>query len=268
VTDGKRHRTSPADEVVFLDDANGQDVARAVEEAVRAVTAVEARHRHAGPGSVFPPPVKRDDGSPGRSELLELPELPEPQEPHEAPASSDDMADEAGRAARLEAELGAERERAVKAQEESQQLREALLRKTADFENVKRRTEKEKNDHFRFALAEAFRDLLGVVDNFERALAHAPEGIRSGDFCVGVEMIARQLSEVLRHYGLTEVPADHLPFDPAVHEAVAREEMADVAPGVVLAVFQKGYFLNDRLLRPAMVKVSALPGKPRPEDAQ
>ena len=217
----------------------------------------EARHRHAGPGSVFPPPVKRDDGSPGRSELLELPELPEPQEPYEA-----------GRAARLEAELGAERERAMKAQEESQQLREALLRKTADFENVKRRTEKEKNDHFRFALAEAFRDLLGVVDNFERALAHAPEGIRSGDFCVGVEMIARQLSEVLRHYGLTEVPADHLPFDPAVHEAVAREEMADVAPGVVLAVFQKGYFLNDRLLRPAMVKVSALPGKPRPEDAQ
>jgi molecular chaperone GrpE len=257
VTDGKRHRTSPADEVVFLDDANGQDVARAVEEAVRAVTAVEARHRHAGPGSVFPPPVKRDDGSPGRSELLELPELPEPQEPHET-----------GLAVRLEAELGAERERAVKAQEESQQLREALLRKTADFENVKRRTEKEKNDHFRFALAEAFRDLLGVVDNFERALAHAPEGIRSGDFCVGVEMIARQLSEVLRHYGLTEVPADHLPFDPAVHEAVAREEMADVAPGVVLAVFQKGYFLNDRLLRPAMVKVSALPGKPRPEDAQ
>ena len=257
MTDGKRHRTSPADEVVFLDDANGQDVARAVEEAVRAVTAVEARHRHAGPGSVFPPPVKRDDGSPGRSELLELPELPEPQEPHET-----------GLAVRLEAELGAERERAVKAQEESQQLREALLRKTADFENVKRRTEKEKNDHFRFALAEAFRDLLGVVDNFERALAHAPEGIRSGDFCVGVEMIARQLSEVLRHYGLTEVPADHLPFDPAVHEAVAREEMADVAPGVVLAVFQKGYFLNDRLLRPAMVKVSALPGKPRPEDAQ
>ncbi len=257
MTDGKRHRTSPADEVVFVDDANGQDVARAVEEAVRAVTAVEARHRHAGPGSVFPPPVKRDDGSPGRSELLELPELPEPQEPYEA-----------GRAARLEAELGAERERAMKAQEESQQLREALLRKTADFENVKRRTEKEKNDHFRFALAEAFRDLLGVVDNFERALAHAPEGIRSGDFCVGVEMIARQLSEVLRHYGLTEVPADHLPFDPAVHEAVAREEMADVAPGVVLAVFQKGYFLNDRLLRPAMVKVSALPGKPRPEDAQ
>ncbi len=257
MTDGKRHRTSPADEVVFLDDANGQDVAQAVEEAVRAVTAVEARHRHAGPGSVFPPPVKRDDVSPGRSELLELPELPEPQEPYEA-----------GRAARLEAELGAERERAVKAQEESQQLREALLRKTADFENVKRRTEKEKNDHFRFALAEAFRDLLGVVDNFERALAHAPEGIRSGDFCVGVEMIARQLSEVLRHYGLTEVPADHLPFDPAVHEAVAREEMADVAPGVVLAVFQKGYFLNDRLLRPAMVKVSALPGKPRPEDAQ
>ena len=255
--DGKRHRTLPDDEVVFLDDANGQDVARAVEEAVQAVTAVEARHRQAGPGSVFPPPVKGDDGLPERTERSELPELLEPQEPHET-----------GLAVRLEAELEAERERAAKAHEESQQLREALLRKAADLDNVRRRTEKEKSDHLRFALAEAFRDLLGVVDNFDRALAHAPEEIRSGDFCVGVEMIARQLSEVLRHYGLTEVPADHLPFDPAVHEAVAREETADVAPGVVLSVFQKGYFLNDRLLRPAMVKVTALPGKPRPEDAQ
>jgi molecular chaperone GrpE len=265
VKDGKRQQTSADDEVVFLDDANGQDVARAVEEAVRAVTAVEARHRQAGPGSVFPPPVKGDDGSPERSEL---PALPESQEPHEAPAASNAGLDEAGRTAGPEAGLAAERERALKAQEESEQLREALLRKTADLENVRRRTEKEKNDHFRFALAEAFRDLLGVVDNFDRALAHAPEGIRSGDFCVGVEMIARQLSEVLRRYGLTEVPADHLPFDPAVHEAVAREETADVAPGVVVGVFQKGYFLNDRLLRPAMVKVTALPGKPRPEDAQ
>lgn len=257
MTDGKRRRTSTDDEVVFLDDDNGQDVARAVEDAVRAVTAVEARHRQAGPGSVFPPPVKGDEGSPEGTERSELPELPEPQEPNET-----------GLAVRLEAELEAERERAAKAHEESQQLREALLRKAADLDNVRRRTEKEKSDHLRFALAEAFRDLLGVVDNFERALAHAPEEIRSGDFCVGVEMIARQLSEVLRRYGLTEVPADHLPFDPAIHEAVAREETADVAPGIVIAVFQKGYFLNDRLLRPAMVKVTASPGKQKPEDAQ
>lgn len=265
MTDGKRDRKPPDDEVVFLDDAGGEDVARAVEDAVRAVTAVEARHRHAGPGSVFPPPAKGDDKSP---KTAELPELPAALELEEGPSPLSDRAYEEGRTARLEADLEAERERAVKAEEECQQLREALLRKTADLENVKRRTEKEKVDHFRFALAEAFRDLLGIVDNFERALAHAPEGIRSGDFGVGVEMIAKQLSEVLRHYGLTEVPADHLPFDPNVHEAVAREETADVGPGIVLAVFQKGYFLNDRLLRPAMVKVSALPAKPRLEDGQ
>ncbi len=267
MTDGKRHRTPPDDEVVFLDDPSSQDVARAVEDAVRAVTAVEARHRHAGPDSVFPLPMKGDDGPPKSSELSDL---SEPQEPREGLASSDDRKGEEDRAVRLELEeeLAVERERAVKAHEESQQLREALLRKAADLENVRRRTEKEKSDYFRFALGEAFRDLLGVVDNFDRALAHAPEGIRSGDFCVGVQMIERQLSEVLRRYGLKEVLAEHLPFDPTVHEAVAREETADVAPGVVLAVFQKGYFLNDRLLRPAMVRVSALPGRPRPEDEQ
>lgn len=260
MTDRKRYRRPPDDEVIFLDDSGGEDVDRAVEEAVRAVTAVEARHRHAGSDSVSRPPApKGDDGAP---------ESPGPQEPREAPVSSDGRVDEEGRTARLEAVLEAERERAVKAEEGTRQLREALLHKTADLENVKRRTEKEKNEHFRFALAEAFRDLLGVVDNFERALTHAPEGIRKGDFGLGVEMIAKQLSEVLRRYGLTEVPAEQLPFDPNVHEAVAREETADVAPGIVLAVFQKGYFLNDRLLRPAMVKVSAFPGKPRPEDAQ
>ncbi len=259
MTDQKRHRRPPDDDVVFLDDTSGDDVSRAFEDAVRAVTAVEARHRQAGSGSVFPPPQEAEGssaGSPGPGPAPEIP-VPPQAEAHEETRSS-----------RLEAELEAERERTAKAEVEIRQLRESLLRKTADLENVKRRTEKEKADHFRYALAEAFRDLLGVVDNFERALAHAPEEILIGDFGVGVGMIEKQLSDVLRRYGLTEVPADHLPFDPNIHEAVAREETSDAAPGLVLAVFQKGYLLNDRLLRPAMVKVSALPQKSRPEDGQ
>ena len=255
MTDQKKHRPPSDDEVVFLDDTSGDDVSRAFEDAVRAVTAVEARHRQGASGSVFPPA----DGD----EIQTGSAVPRPQETAPVPQEFENVL-----LVRAEAELEAERARSEKAEEEARQLREALLRKTADLENVKRRTEREKSDHFRFALAEAFRELLGVVDNFERALAHAPEDVLASDFGIGVGMIERQLSDVLRRYGLTEVPAEHLPFDPNIHEAVAREETSDVAPGFVIAVFQKGYLLNDRLLRPAMVKVSALPQKPRPEDAQ
>jgi molecular chaperone GrpE len=72
-------------------------------------------------------------------------------------------------------------------------------------------------------------------------------------------MIARQLGETLKKYGVVEVPAADLPFDPNVHEAVVREETESVAPGTVIGVLQKGYLLNDRLLRPARVKVAAPP---------
>jgi len=78
-------------------------------------------------------------------------------------------------------------------------------------------------------------------------------------------MIARQLGEVLRKYGVSEVPALDTPFDPQFHEAVMREETVEVPPGTVVQVFQKGYVLNDRLLRPAMVKVSAAPAAPASE---
>ncbi len=248
MTDRKRNPEPPDDDVVFLDEGSGDDVARAVEDAVRAVTAVESRHR--------------------RQEAGAVPAAAEARAPESTEAHPEDLLLPEDRIAQLASALEAERDRAEKAEEEAGQLREALLRKAADLENVRRRTEKERNDQFRFALAEVFRDLLGVLDNFERALAHAPEGIRGGDFCAGVEMISKQLSEVLRRYGLTEIAALGVPFDPNIHDAVAGEESEEVPPGTVLEVFQKGYFLNDRLLRPAMVKVSSASVKARPESGQ
>ena len=107
-------------------------------------------------------------------------------------------------------------------------------------------------------------DLLGVLDNFERALEHAPASA-GDDFRAGVEMIARQLTEVLRKHGVVEVEAEGVPFDPQVHEAIMREETAAVPHGTVVQVFQKGYVLNDRLLRAARVKVSAAPTAPAGE---
>ena len=222
----------PEDEVVYLDEDGGpDDVANALAAAERAVAAVEERHRTA-PHGIRAFPVE--------------PASPEPEAPSAAPPPG-----------RLEEE----QERALLAEEEAGRLREALLRKAADFENLKRRAERDKNDYVKYALTETMRDLLGVLDNLERALSHVPaEG--ADDFRTGVEMIARQLSEVVRKYGVVEIPALGTPFDPQFHEAVMRGEAADVPPGTVIEVFQKGYILNDRLLRPAMVKVSAIPADP------
>lgn len=225
----------PEDEVVYLDEDGGpEDVANALEAAERAVAAVEERHKTA-PHGIRPVHVE--------------PAAPEP-EPVPAPVP-------AGR-------LEEEQERALLAEEEAGRLREALLRKAADFENLKRRAERDKADYVKYALTETMRDLVGVLDNLERALTHAPAA-GAEDFRAGVEMIARQLSEVVRKYGVTEIPALGTPFDPQFHEAMMRGDATDVPPGTVLEVFQKGYVLNDRLLRPAMVKVSAVPAAPADE---
>ena len=220
------------EDIIFLETESRSDVARALAEAERAIEAVEEKHR-------------KSEGA--RPVAVATPE-PEPAPP-EPPVPDP-------RLAVLEDQVAKERERALRAEEDSGRVREALLRKSADFDNLKRRTEKDKAEYFRFALAEAFADILSVVDNFERALAHRADA--TGDeFHAGIDMIARQLADTLKKYGVVEVPASDLPFDPNVHEAVVREETESVAPGTVLEVLQKGYLLNDRLLRPARVKVAA-----------
>ncbi|HET9795355.1 MAG TPA: nucleotide exchange factor GrpE [Thermoanaerobaculia bacterium] len=143
------------------------------------------------------------------------------------------------------------------ARREIAELRDRELRKLAEFENFKKRTEREKSDYFRFALGDFFRDLLPVLDNFERALGHAPAAA-DDEYRQGIELIYRQFSDALKKRGLTEVPTTGA-FDPNVHEAVAREETAGVEPNTIVAVLQKGYYLNDRLLRPAFVKVAIPP---------
>ena len=145
----------------------------------------------------------------------------------------------------------------AQAQDEIAALKDRELRKLAEFENFKKRTEREKADYFRFALADFFRDLLPVLDNFERALGHAPAA-DDDEYRQGVELIYRQFSDALKKRGITEVPTTGT-FDPNVHEAVAREETPGAEPNSIVAVLQKGYFLNDRLLRPAFVKVAAVP---------
>lgn len=136
---------------------------------------------------------------------------------------------------------------------ENQQLKDRYLRTLADFDNLRKRTEREKADFFRYAMAGVLKDMLPVLDNFDRALDHAEEG---DEFHKGVLLIYKQLFDVLQKHGLTTIEEVGVTFDPNIHEAVIREEDSSVPSHTVVTVLQKGYFLHDRLLRPALVKVA------------
>ena len=137
--------------------------------------------------------------------------------------------------------------------DENQQLKDRYLRTLADFDNLRKRTEREKADFFRYALAGVLKDILPVLDNFDRGLEHAEEG---DEFHKGMLLIYKQLFEVLQKHGLKPIEESGVHFDPNIHEAVVREEDDSVPSQTVVAVLQKGYFLHDRLLRPALVKVA------------
>jgi len=136
---------------------------------------------------------------------------------------------------------------------ETAEMKDRYLRTLADFENFRKRSEREKSDFYKYALADLLRELLPVLDNFDRALDHAEEG---DDFHRGALLIYKQLFDVLKKYGLRPIDQAAVPFDPKIHEAVVSEENPSVPSHTVVAVLQKGYFLHDRLLRPAMVKVA------------
>ena len=149
-------------------------------------------------------------------------------------------------------ESGEEKEEEVKEEgkEESDDLR--YLRLMADFQNYKKRVEKEKKDLYSYANEKIMNELLAVLDNFERALDHdMDEGFKEG-----IEMIFKQLQDVLEKSGLAEIPALGEEFDPNVHNAVMTEETEDYESGKVSGVMQKGYTLNGKVIRPSMVKVA------------
>ena len=144
-------------------------------------------------------------------------------------------------------------EAAAAVEQDLREFRDRYLRTLADFENFRKRSDREKADYFKYAMAGVIKDLLPVLDNFDRALEHAEEG---DDFHRGVSLIYKQLFDVLKRHGLRLIEESNVHFDPNVHEAVVTEEDPNVPNHTVVAVLQKGYFLHDRLLRPAMVKVA------------
>jgi molecular chaperone GrpE len=149
----------------------------------------------------------------------------------------------------------------AKLRQEATDLRDRLTRTLADFDNFRKRAERDRQEQKRYALFDPLREFLTVTDNLDLALsAQGP----AEDLKRGVEMIHRQMIELLRRFGVTEVSAVGQPFDPTVHEAVAREESPEVKSPTVAAELRRGYKLHDRLLRPAMVKVAVPAEAPAP----
>lgn len=145
-------------------------------------------------------------------------------------------------------------------QSDLEDLKDRHLRKLAEFENMRKRAEREKSEYTRFALARFLRDFLPIVDSFDRALQHAPADALQTDFGQGVALIHRQMLDLWKRYGLSEVDTSGS-FDPNFHEAVATEVSEELPKDTIVQVLRKGYLLNDKLIQPALVKVTVRPAE-------
>lgn len=177
---------------------------------------------------------------------------PQPEPPkEEGKAPKAEKAEKGGkskaerRAADLEAQV-------AKLEKELAETKDQYQRMLAEYANYKRRTEQEKQQIGAFTKAELLGGLLTSLDNMEKAVA-APAG---EEYKAGVDLVMRQFIEALHKLGLEEIPASGAPFDPNVHHAVMREDADGVEADTVTEVYQKGYTVGDRVLRPAMVKVA------------
>lgn len=166
---------------------------------------------------------------------------------------------------RAAAETASLAEQVARLRAEKDEIWQTLIRRQADFENARKRIERERQEGSQRAVARLIEELLPVLDAFERALA-AHDNPAYEDYRKGFELIYRQLGDALARQGVERIDADGKPFDPHIHQAIERVETAEHADGTVLQVLQPGYRLGDRLLRPAIVRVAVHP--PRKTDGK
>lgn len=157
-----------------------------------------------------------------------------------------------------------EKQRALEQSEkEAAEYKDKYLRSLAETENVRKRIRQQAEENGRIQREGLLRDLLGIIDNLERAVAAAREGGDCQPIVQGVEMVLRSMTDFLRSHGVTQRSAVGEPFDPLLHEAVESVESSKHEPNTVVDEFVRGYYIGDRLLRPARVAVSRLPGPAR-----
>jgi molecular chaperone GrpE len=141
-------------------------------------------------------------------------------------------------------------------QEESTKNFYLYLRSQADIENIKKRNKKDKEDWIRYSNETLIKEMLPVIDNLEKAISHSQDENSFDALKEGVKLTLKGFIDTLVKSGLEEVKAQGEPFDPSYHQAVSQQEDNNVEVGIILVELQRGYTLNERLIRPAMVVVS------------
>ena len=175
----------------------------------------------------------------------------------EKPSEADERAEAKPLAEMTRIEL---RDKAKELQEEARKNYDLYLRSQADMENMKKRNKKEKEDWVKYANETLIKELLPVMDNLEKAISHSRDENSLDALREGVELTLRGLEDTLAKSGVEQVNTEDEAFDPCYHEAVSEQQDDKVEAGMILHELQKGYMLNQRLIRPAMVVVSK--GKP------
>lgn len=210
-------------------------------------------HETKGPGESGPEPVSQ---SPSQPQATPAPDsaaaTPQPADPQATQTQPE--------AARPDVDV-------LKA--EIAELKDRVLRTHAEMDNMRKRLEKEKSDASKYAITRFARDIVTVGDNFQRALDTVPAGAAEQtpvlkSFLEGVELTEREFTSVLERHGVTRLDPKGQPFNPHHHQAVMEQPNPDVPSGTVTQVFQPGYMIEDRILRPAMVVVARGGLKPKP----
>ena len=161
------------------------------------------------------------------------------------------------------------RQEIVLAKEEAGKNWDLYLRERADLENARKRHQRDREEAIRFANDRLLREMIPVLDNLERAVDHAEQGDDSQSLLEGVNMTINQFRKVLEDFGAKPINALGEDFDPNLHQAMGQIESSEQAPNTVISEFQKGYLLNERLLRPSLVMVARAPnGATEDQDAE
>jgi molecular chaperone GrpE len=175
-----------------------------------------------------------------------------------AQENEQDQNSQAAESASADDSANAVDERLAKLEAEKEELRKTMIHRQADFENFRKRVERERHEESRRATGQSIQQLLPVLDTFERALA-AHDDPAHAEYRKGVELIYKQLWETLAKQGLERIEAQGKSFDPHIHQAIERVETDQHEDGTVIDVLEPGYMFHGRVLRPATVRVAAAP---------
>lgn len=161
---------------------------------------------------------------------------------------------------KIQEQLKKQEEILKKVVKERDEIRDKYLRNLAEVDNFRKRIKKEKEEYFKYALGEFLLGLLPIIDNLERALNSKSTSPDEKSILSGVEMIYKQVMDLLKKCQVEEIEALNQPFDPNYHQALSKIEQEDIEESMVVEVYQKGYSYHNKLLRPSLTKV-AIPAK-------